>query len=235
VIYQCYYAPEQASRLFRHEAYRGFGLEPVTNSNIVERCPELGCPTTRRALTEYAAFLHIWRHLPFDDDAWIGFTSYRQLDKTDFVFASAAEIERLLVGYDFLAWHWWQVDHVRHGTLTGAAAQGEHSHPLLHGFTLDVLRHFGIDLPEAYFREPEVPFANYWVMSKRHFAAYMDWSWPVMRYALDLEHPYKSYPHSWNPQDDKRKAVGYFMERLFVIWTLREGRRGRRLGAKRRA
>ena len=56
-----------------------------------------------------------------------------------------------------------------------------------------------------------------------------------MRSALDVEHPYKSSAFSWNVRDDKRKAVGYFMERLFVIWTMREGLRGRRLGAIRRA
>lgn len=230
MIYQCYYAPEQASRVFPHEPYRGFGLEPVVNPSLVERCPELASAATRLALTEYAALLHVWRHLPFDDDDWVGFTSYRQLDKTDFVFDSKAEVERLLAGFDFLAWHWWRVGHVRWGELTGAAAQGERSHPLLHRFTLDVLGRFGVTLPEAYLRAPEAPFANYWVMGKRRFAAYMEWSWPLVRCALELEHPYKSYARSWNVRDDKRKAVGYFMERLFVIWTQREGLRGRRLG-----
>ncbi len=230
MIYQCYFELEHTSRLFQHEAYRGFGLEPIVNPSIVDRCPELESAVTRVAMTEYAAFLNIWRHLPFDDDDWIGFTSYRQIEKTDFVFRSKAEIEQLLTGYDFLAWHWWRVDGIQKGALTGAAAQGERSHPLIHSFTLDVLACFGFDLPDAYFLEPEVPFANYWVLDKRRFKAYMEWSWPLVRCALDIEHSYKSNSRSWNKQDDKRKAVGYFMERLFVIWTQREGMRGRRLG-----
>lgn len=235
MIYQCYFAPEQTSGLFRSDAYRGFGLEPGVNPSLVDRCPELESAATRLALTEYAAFLDVWRHLPFDDDDWIGFTSHRQLEKTDFVFGSRAEVGRLLSGHDFLAWHWWRVDHVRLGALTGAAAQGEISHPLLHSFTVDVLGRFGVDLPDAYFRAPEVPFANYWVLDKRRFDAYMEWSWPLVRCALEIEHPYKSNPRSWNARDDKRKAVGYFMERLFVIWTQLEGLRGRRLGSVRRA
>ena len=63
----------------------------------------------------------------------------------------------------------------------------------------------------------------------------MEWSWPIVRQALDVEHPYKSYADSWNPLDDRRKAVGYFIDRLFVIWTMRERLRGRHLGQVRRA
>jgi hypothetical protein len=55
----------------------------------------------------------------------------------------------------------------------------------------------------------------------------MDWSWPIVRYALELNHPYKTYDRSWNPHDDKRKAVGYFMERLFIIWTMLHSMQGR--------
>jgi hypothetical protein len=235
VIYQCYFSAEQTTRLLQHEAYRGFGLEPAVHPEITRGCPELDCERTRTALTEYAAFLHIWRNLPYDEDDWIGFTSYRQLDKTDFVFGCKVHIEALLQGCDFLAWYWWEVQHVRLGLLTGAAAQAEISHPRLHDFTVDVLGKFGIALPSGYFSEPAVPFANYWVLRKPQFAAYMDWSWPLVRHALAIDHPYKRYAQSWNRLDDKRKAVAYFTERLFVIWTLIGGFRGRRLGSLRRA
>jgi hypothetical protein len=230
MIYQCYFSPEQRSRLFDHAPYSGFGLEPAVNPHLRDGCPELAEQATRIALVEYGAMLHVWRHLPFDAHDWVGFTSYRQLDKSGLVFESADQVEALLAGYDYLAWNIWAVGHVRKGVLTGAAAQAEISHPMLHAFTLDVLRDCGGTLPAAYLLAPEVPFANYWVMPKDRFAAFMAWSWPLLQHALATDHPYKRFGGSWNALDDKRKAVGYFMERLFIIWTQYEGLRGRGLG-----
>jgi hypothetical protein len=91
------------------------------------------------------------------------------------VFESAAQVEALLSGYDFLTWHSFRVGHLRARArrhmrflglvptvrLRGAAAQAEQYHPLLHSFIIDVLRTFGITLPRAYQRAREVPFGNY--------------------------------------------------------------------------
>lgn len=244
MIFQCYFKNEQQARLFSSGPYRGFGLEPAVNANLLNGCAELADERTRVALVEYGAMLHVWRNRTFCGDDWVGFTSYRQLDKSDFVFESKEQVEELLSGYDMLAWHVWSVRNirvrarrhiwligpVRTRRLQGTAAQAEYSHPLLHSFTVDVLKHFGIVIPKLYQYAPEVPFANYWVLRVPEFVAYMGWSWPIIKYALHLDHAYKKYSKSWNALDDKSKAVGYFMERLFIIWTMANALRGRWLG-----
>jgi hypothetical protein len=228
VIYQCYFRAEQQRRLFPHEPYRGFGLEPEVNSQLLIDCPELIAPEVRLELCEYAAFLHIWRRLPFDQDDWIGFTSYRQLDKSSVVFASKLEIEQGLRSHDYCAWHVCRVGHVRSRTLRGAAAQAEIAHGM-HRFTLELLGQAGHALPAAYQEEDMVPYANYWVMPKRRFEDFMQWSWPLVRSALQIDHEYKraAARSQW---DDPHKRVGYFAERLFILWVMTRGLRGQRLG-----
>jgi len=117
--------------------------------------------------------------------------------------------------------------------LKRAAAQAEKYHPLLHSFTVDTLKAFDIALPQAYQSDNWIPFGNYWIMRIPQFNAFMEWSWPILRYALDVEHAYKQHAQSWNPDDNKRKAVGYFMERLFIIWTMLNRLRGRCLNDER--
>ncbi|MHB8472060.1 MAG: hypothetical protein ACYDC8_04270 [Gammaproteobacteria bacterium] len=235
MIYQCYFKKEQEPRLFTKEPYRGFGLEPDVNPTLLNNCPELVDENTRLALVEYAAFLHIWRNLPFDNDDWIGFTSYRQTDKTNFIFKSKQQIEDAFLRHDLVAWHVLSVIGSRTHSLKGAAAQAEIYHPMLHEFTTSILGHFGIVIPKAYYFAQEVPYANYWAMSKTLFASFMTWSWPMVQYALTVDHAYKRNDKSSNPTDDKRKAVGYFMERLFIIWTMLKALRIVRFGRLRRA
>jgi hypothetical protein len=76
-------------------------------------------------------------------------------------------------------------------------------------------------LPAAYETAPIAPYANYWILRKYRFAQFMEWSWPIVQAALIAEHPYKEAPDRgrW---DDRRKRVGYFAERLFIIWSMRE-------------
>lgn len=226
MIYQCYFQPAQATKLFSESPYTGFGLEPEVNPGIDHQCPELADATTRKALTEYAAFLHIWRHLPYDDDDWIGFTSYRQLDKVSFRFNTKTEIEAMLQKADFLAWGWFHVAPIRYGPYRGAAAQSEIAHPTLMPFTEDVLRASGETVPTEFQTAPAVPYANYWVLPKTLFARYMEWSWPIVRRALANDHSYKTFDRSWNIRDEKSKAVGYFVERLFIIWCMKSQLRG---------
>lgn len=218
--------------MFRHDPYLGFGLEPALNPQLLERCPELNDPGTRLALCEYAAFLNLWRRQTPDQDGWIGFTSYRQLDKSDVVFQSKSQVAELLGRYDLVGWHVWSVRHMRINGLTAAAAQAEWAHRGLHAFTLQILADFGFTLPEGYFSIDRVPYANYWAMSTDNFYRFMDWSWPLVRHALDLDHPYK---HAQSPSTNNRKAVGYFAERLFVIWMIRSSLRTRWLGEIQRA
>jgi hypothetical protein len=232
VIYQCYFRAEHAPRLFSGEPYVGFGLEPDLNPHLLENCPELADPATRLALSEYAAFLNLWRRLSIDDDDWIGFTSYRQLDKSDLVFESKRQVERLLKRYDVLAWHVWLVGHLAFKGLTGPAAQAEHAHPDIHWFIRDLFAHVETPIPDGYFTADAVPYANYWVMSKARFRSFMEWSWPLVQHALALNHPYK---RPGRPHADSGRAVGYVAERLFVIWVVSSSLRCRRLGTIQRA
>jgi hypothetical protein len=220
VIYQCYFRRDQETKLFAHEPYRGFGLEPDVNERLLSKCPELAEATTRTALCEYSAFLYWWRSLADDTDDWIGFTSYRQLDKSNVVFESKADVENQLRDVDMLAWHGCAVGSVRSRRLRGTAAQSELGHGL-HKFTLDMLRPFGIKLPKAYQTAAIAPYASYWILRKAQFARFMEFSWPIVQVALAARHPYKEVP-SRGYWDDQRKRVGYFAERLFIIWSLRE-------------
>lgn len=228
MIYQCYFRKDQEARLFTQEPYRGFGLEPELNPTLLEVCPELSEASTRVALCEYAAFLYCWRTLDRDGDNWIGFTSYRQLDKSDVVFDTKESIERQLANVDVIAWHGCSVGNVRSRRLRGTAAQSELGHGM-HKFTLDMLRPFGIKLPRAYQTATIAPYASYWVIRKARFVQFMQWSWPIVQAALATDHPYKDVPTRgyW---DDQRKRVGYFAERLFIIWSLQEALRFEWLG-----
>ena len=231
MIYQCYFRASQESRLFTGGTYTGFGLEPEVNPHLLDNCPELADPVTRLALSEYAAFLNTWRR-PLDGDDWIGFTSYRQLDKSDVVFESKSQIERLLARHDLVAWHVWSVGHLRFNGLTGAAAQAEYSHPDIHWFIRDLFAHFDVPIPDGYFTADAVPYANYWAMSKERFRMFMEWSWPLVQYALELNHPYK---RPGRPHADSGRAVGYVAERLFVMWTFSSPLKCRWLGTIQRA
>jgi hypothetical protein len=220
VIYQCYFRRDQQPKLFSAGPYRGFGLEPDVNENLLRICPELADASTRLALCEYAAFLYFSRRLDEDSDEWIGFTSYRQLDKSHVVFESKLQVEALLEGVDMLAWHGCAVGSIRSRRLSGTAAQSELGHGM-HKFTLDMLRPFGIRLPKAYQTAPIAPYASYWILRKSHFAEFMRFSWPIVQAALAAKHPYKEV-QSRGYWDDQRKRVGYFAERLFIIWSLRQ-------------
>ena len=93
--------------------------------------------------------------------------------------------------------------------VTGAAAQAEIASPMLHRFTVDVLARFDVKVPAAYFIGAAVPLANYWAMRRDDFDAYMQWSWPIIQWALALDHPFK-HQSPVLASIDQRKAVGYF-------------------------
>lgn len=208
--------------MFAQEPYRGFGLEPNVNATLTKRCPELADPATRLALVEYAAMLFHWRNPDADADGWIGFTSYRQLAKSLFVFETRGAVEAALTDADVVSWGVWNVSRLQIAWLRGAPAQAEIASPGLHKFTCEVLAHFNVKIPDAYFTGEQVVFANYWVMARSAFERYMVWSWPIIDHALNLDHPYK-HTKPISAAIDQRKAVGYFAERLYAIWVMREG------------
>jgi hypothetical protein len=219
MIHQCYFQAIQSERLFRHAPYAAFGLEPAVNPTLLERCPELADASVRLELVEYAAMLHHWRNPDKDTDSWIGFTSYRQLDKIPVIFTSANEITTQLEKTDLVSWYVADLTRARFGWLRGAAAQAESASPRLHSFTIDVLKAFDLVPPKAYYDGTDIIFANYWAMSRVRFNQFMEWSWPKIEFALAMQHPYKQHVHDLNARDHKGKCVGYLMERLFIVWT----------------
>src|SRR5438874_5794792 len=108
MIHQCYFAEPQRARLFTSPVYRGFGLYTAVNPDIARNCPELADPKNQPLLSEYGAMLHLWRNPELDPDPWIGFTSYRQLDKFSTVFNSREDLETLLKQCEVVGWGGYQ-------------------------------------------------------------------------------------------------------------------------------
>lgn len=237
MIYQCYHTPENRRLLFTGSVYCGMGLEPSVNPCITDNCPELEDFSVRLALTEYAAFLYLWRNPPEDGDNWIGFTSYRQTAKTPFMFRSKWQVRRALWRHGIAGWGFHKVGQLQAGRWRGAAAQAEKSHPGIMEFLEILADEFGFEIPPRFFTDRYVSYANYWVMRKELFNRYMEWSWPKIKWCLEHRDDY-AYLMNPNPapfESDlnsscQGKNVGYVMERLFIIWYMNSNLKMRKLG-----
>jgi hypothetical protein len=165
-------------------------------------------------LLEFAAMLHLWRNPPEDGDDWIGFTSYRQLDKSSVVFA-VGDVEAELARADVLAW--------LQGTFSvSLTVQAEMYHPGIRGFLGRLFADLQLgDAGEFDVRKTGI-FASYWAVRKSDFAAYMAWFAPAICYCLErlAIDPYlRSHP----------KSASYALERLFMVWCWRTNKRVRSL------
>ena len=239
MIYQCYFAPEQKRNLFNSAVYCGFGLEPEVNPRITGNYPELEDPAVRLALSEYAAFLYLWRNPPCDGDNWIGFTSYRQSAKTPFVFRSKQQVRRALWLHDAAGWGFRKVSRLRAEPWCGAAAQSEKAHPGIMKFLEILAGEFDFELPQRFFTDRYILYANYWVMRKTLFTRYMEWSWPKIRWCLEHRNDYDYLRNPLSEQADsfecpgfsgKRRNIGCVMERLFIVWYMDQNLKIRVLG-----
>lgn len=219
MIYQCYFKKEHTSRLFPGPLYRGFGLEPGVNSTLLNNCPELNDPRVRLQLTEYAAFLWHWRNEANPDD-WIGFTSYRQLDKSRKVFQSQQEIGSLLEENAVIGWCKFRMVN-RSGDEISLYRHTEFCHPQLNNYLEKTLEQFGHVLPASWRTLSTGFFANYWIMKNQQFDDFMRFSWPMVEWSLGNIADSGYYHHQpLIPRLGNTKATGYFMERLFIIWYL---------------
>jgi hypothetical protein len=220
MIYQCFFKDGQQEKLFKQEPYIGFGLEPSVNPNITKNCPELDDPSVRLQLTEYACFLWHWRNPDFDKDSWIGTTSYRQLDKSHFIFSNKKIIEEYTNNNQILGWGFYFLMDMKQHPIS-IAKQSEVCHPGINEFLELAMKKFGYEMPDKYYSEPIGLFANYWAMNKKMFNQYMEFSWPMVKWALDNRHNYDYFKKEMlGDRVTKDKAVGYFMERLFIVWYL---------------
>jgi len=221
MIYQCYFAKEHEHSLFPLEPYRGFGLEPEVNSRLLENCPELASPFIRKQLTEYACLLWHWRNN--DGDSWFGTTSFRQLMKFPHVFQSRNQISELVKDHGIVAWGQYRmVDEV--GRPISLKEQTEICHKGLNDFMEECMIACGEEVPKDWSTKDTGFFANYWVMRRDLFESYMEYSWPIVKWALenvkDSDFIKKQAIYGTVHPD---KAVGYLMERLFLMWYLKEG------------
>lgn len=216
MIYQCYFKKDQESNLFKTSIYKGFGLEPIVNKSILLNCPELENEKNRLALTEYAAFLNIWRNdvYKLDADWWIGFTSYRQLDKSPVIFDSKETFERCLkIAQGFCGWGFYEMS-------KNTSFQAEHCHPNINKFIEDVFSSLNIKIPNRFYTDKVALFANYWAMDKHKFIDYVTWSWPIIQKAFSMKDHIYAKTDSIMSTTSKDKWIGYFMERLFILWYM---------------
>jgi FkbM family methyltransferase len=210
MIHQCYFDPSQRARLFTSPLYRGFGLYASVNPDIDRNCPELEDPNRQVLLSEYGAMLHLWRNPECDPDPWIGFTSYRQLDKFPTIIRDRQAIESALAEYDVLGWAAYEfVDAVSGRPLT-MAEQGEWGHPGITMCLWHLLMTRNEPLPPHYLTGTSGGvYCNYWLMSRANFHTYMSWSYPLVVRCLE--------------QPDEfirchRRSLAYLIERLFICW-----------------
>lgn len=211
MIYQCYFDPSQISRLFRHEPYVGFGLYSTVNPSIAKNCPELVDPAVQAQLSEYAAMLHHWRNPHLDGDDWIGFTSYRQLEKFPLEFQSKSQVQELLSRNHIVAWGGYRFFKDSDRSPLMMAAHGESAHPGITNSLCRLLDLAGESIPLEYLAMNQGLYCNYWAMSKELFELFMQWSYPLIKQCLDRPDAYvRSHP----------RALSYLVERLFICWYL---------------
>ncbi len=208
-VYQLFYRPDQRDRLFDHAPYVPFGLEPCVNPDIAANCPELETEVNRTLLVEYGAMLHIWRNADrWLDTDWIGFTSYRQRDKTAFTLCGSdiPLIDNLLEEYDILGWLFYNL-------RRPVFAQGEFWHRGMGAFIETLFRAFDRKIPQRFRTDRSALFANYWIMRSADFNAFMEWSFPMIQWCLQRQNKLPFIASS-------AKSIGYVMERLFIAWYL---------------
>ncbi|MGF1583134.1 MAG: FkbM family methyltransferase [Gemmataceae bacterium] len=211
MIHQCYFDESQKARLFTNPVYRGFGVYSSVNPELTRNCPELENPKNQPMLSEYAAMLHIWRNPDVDPDPWIGFTSYRQLDKSATIIENREDIEQTLSQCDIIGWGPYAMFDATGKMPVTLAEQSEWTHQGLLMCLWKLLMMRGETLPPQFLTQNVGLFCNYWVMSKTNFQQYMEWSYPLVKYCLDHPDDYvQSHPRS----------MAYLVERLFIVWYL---------------
>lgn len=78
-------------------------------------------------------------------------------------------------------------------------------------------------MPDRFFKDRLILFANYWVMEKPLFVDFMAWSWPLVLKAISKKtHSYAHFESRISTVTNS-KWLGYFVERLFIIWYMKNG------------
>ena len=219
MIFQCYFKEDQT--LFEEEPYKPFGVEPDVNDFLFSNCPELESSFNRLQLTEYSSYLWHWRNK--SDLKWIGSTSHRQLDKFKHKFKSISEIESLLGKHEIIAWGQYDLQN-KLGMPMSLKTQAKVCHPGLNEFMEMMFSKFNLEFPKQWSEKTSGFFANYWAMSKSLFDDFMEFSWPMVEWSLSniKDTDYYKTQNTYGTVGPE-KCVGYFMERLFIVWYLNRG------------
>src|SRR5205823_3713346 len=90
------------------------------------------------------------------------------------------------------------------------AEAAERTHPGITQCLSHLLLRRNESMPPNYLSNTAGLFGNFWVMSRANFQDYMEWSLPLVRWCL--QHPEDPFIQS------HRRALGYVMERLFILW-----------------
>jgi hypothetical protein len=217
MIYQCYFKKDQEPMLFTTSAYTPFGLEPEVNKSITQNCPELEDPKVRLTLTEYSCFLWFYRNQEKLGN-FFGTTSYRQLDKSKIIFNTLPTPEKNCV----ISWGVSEFFDFA-GYPLPMALQAEAAHPGINSYLRSSMQELGHEIPKAWYLNNVCILGNYWILTKNNFINFMDFSWPLVEKAL-LDFKNKSHHYFTNKMNfgcDSSKAVGYYMERLFILWCIK--------------
>lgn len=159
---------------------------------------------------EYSGMLYLWKN-KLDNDNWIGFTSYRQLEKSRFILNNQnCILLNKLNEFDILCWYC---------LYRNLAHQAEKYHSdIIYNLQL-LLDHFNEQIPEIFFTKTLGCYANYWIMSKQNFVEFMNWSYPKVKKILELGKTIKYFEIN-----NHHSNSGFIIERLFVIWHLKFGK-----------
>lgn len=213
MIYQLFHEIDQTKRLLFAPLYCGFGLSPECNSAILDNCPELADEKVRHQLSECGAMLYFWRNPDQVYHDWIGFTSWKQQEKTPLVLRDKKLIKNLTHKFDAVG-----LMKYNFGPKCPICLQAEQSHPGMVGFLLRACDAVGDPFPRNFMNAHEGFYSNYWLMSKENFMAYMEWLWRYIEFGLsrlDKDAYLKSLP----------RALAYALERLFIVWCLDQNKR----------
>lgn len=216
MIHQLFFQEDQRSRLFAGPLYRGLCINPALYPSITHNCPELKDPRNQPLLSEYCGMLYCWRNPDVDPDPWIGFTSYRQFDKFPTVFEDRSTVEEGLHTHDIIGWGFYEFYDVETRRRVSQAEHSERCHPGIMSSLWRLLLSRNETVPPAFLTDNLGLYCNYWIMAKAHFHDFMDWSYPMIQLGLEEPDAYiRSHPRS----------LAYLVERLFICWYMRSGKR----------
>lgn len=218
MIYQCFYKRIQASRLFKTECYKPFGLEPNLNQSLFKNCPELECENNRESLNEYACFLWFFRNQDMLDSHF-GSTSFRQLSKSKRVFKNMGNLKKRCGESNIVTWNLSRnTDSSDHPIPVSLATEAHHPH--MSSYIRHIFKKLGYQVPPRWYSDTDCIYANYWYLSKSLFIDFMEYSLPVIELALE---DFKNFSHAFFTKGEdihnpSNRRVGYLAERIFIIW-----------------